>query len=108
MITFDIFDIAKGNPGALTFIMEAYMKSDMYKALKAERGFQRMQDHGITGKKLYMLWNDCCNRDTDWAVDIMENESIESIVWHINYERGRGIMFEKNESAQRHIEMGVM
>lgn len=48
------FDICEGNPGALTFLMQAY-DVDMF---GAERAFQRMQDNGITGCKLYMLWND--------------------------------------------------
>lgn len=67
------FDICAGNPGALQFLMQAY-DMDMF---KAEQGFQRMQRAGITGARLYMLWNDCCNRDTE--------------VEFINYEGGRGI-----------------
>lgn len=48
------FDICAGNPGALQFLMQAY-DMDMF---KAEQGFQRMQRAGITGARLYMLWND--------------------------------------------------
>jgi hypothetical protein len=59
----------------------------------AERAFARMRDNGIKGSKLYMLWNDCCDRDISKAVDIMINEPIDSIVEHINYERGRGIPY---------------
>ena len=58
------FDICAGNPGALQFLMQAY-DMDMF---KAEQGFQRMQRAGITGARLYMLWNDCCNRDTEEAL----------------------------------------
>ena len=58
------FDICAGNPGALQFLMQAY-DMDMF---KAEQGFQRMQRAGITGARLYMLWNDCCNRDTEAAL----------------------------------------
>lgn len=42
------FDICEGNPGALTFMMEAYMSSPMC----AEGGFQRMRDNRVTGSKL--------------------------------------------------------
>lgn len=45
------FDICEGNPGALTFVMQAY-DIDMF---QAERAFQRMQYHGIKGARLYML-----------------------------------------------------
>ena len=89
------FDICAGNPGALTFLMQAY-DTDMF---KAERAFQRMQDNGITGSRLYMLWNDCCDRDTAHAMEVMLNMSVEDIVRHINYEGGRGIVIPKDTPA---------
>ena len=81
------FDICKGNPGALTFVMLAYE----YNPYRAEAAFRRMQNNGITGDKLYMLWNDCCNRDTEAALLAMNTLNIESVVEFINYEDGRGI-----------------
>lgn len=92
------FDICEGNPGALTFLMQAY-DVDLF---GAERAFQRMQDNGVTGCKLYMLWNDCCNRDTKLSLQIMTKCSIEKIKEHINYEGGRGFAFtaEELEEAQ--------
>lgn len=87
------FNICEGNPGALTFLMLAY-DVDMF---GAERAFQRMQNNGITGCKLYMLWNDCCNRDTELALKVMKYCSIEKINEHINYEGGRGFAFTAEE-----------
>ena len=84
------FDMCEGNPGALQFMMDAYMKHNPF---RAERGFQNMLNCGITGSKLYMLWNDCCNRDTEKAVRVMCENDIEDIVAHINYEHGRGIPY---------------
>ena len=81
------FDICKGNPGALMFLMDAYKKY----MFCAERAFQRMQDNGITGDRLYMFWNDCCARDTGKAINLMIEWPIEKIVRHINYEEGYGI-----------------
>jgi hypothetical protein len=83
------FDICEGNPGALTFLMQAYDKH----LFVAEKAFQKMQDAGITGPKLYMIWNDCCDRDTDKAVDMMLNEDIDTIIKYINYENGRGLPY---------------
>lgn len=88
------FDICENNPGALTFIMDAYMNG--HPGL-AERAFQRMQDNGIRGDKLYMLWNDCCDRLTYKAIRIMVTHPIEDIIRHINYEQGRGIPYEEGE-----------
>lgn len=88
------FDICEGNVGALTFLMEAY-DIDLF---GAEKAFQRMQDNNITGSKLYMLWNDCCKRDTKKALNVMNTNTIEDIINHINYENGRGI--EYNEESE--------
>lgn len=84
------FDLCKGNPGALHFMMDSYMKCNPF---RAEAGFQRMQDNGIFGAALYMLWNDCCNRDTEKTVSIMCDHDISDIVAHINYNGGRGIPY---------------
>ena len=85
------FDICEGNPGALGFVMDAYDRN----FVKAEKAFQKMHDNRITGSKLYMLWNDCCNRNTEKAIEIMLDNPIEDIVRHINYENGRGIPYEE-------------
>lgn len=86
------FDICKGNPEALTFLIDAY-KVDMF---GAEIAFKRMQDNDITGDKLYMLWNDCCDRDTKKTISIMTKHTIKDILQHINYENGRGIKYIEN------------
>ena len=83
------FDICEGNTGALMFLIGAY-DVDMF---GAERAFQRMQDNNITGTKLYMLWNDCCDRDTEMALRIMQDNPILDIIKHINYANGRGIKY---------------
>ena len=90
------FDICEGNPGALTFLIEAYKISPF----KAEGSFRRMQDNDITGAKLYMLWNDCCNRETRLALRVMFDYPIEVIKRRINYENGYGIVFEEENSNE--------
>lgn len=86
------FDICEGNPGALTFMVEAYLK---YDAVKAERGFRRLRDAGIQGAWLYKLWNDCCGRNTRLAVDVMVEEPIEEIEAHLGGYGSRGIPFTR-------------
>ena len=85
--------ITEGSPGALRFLVEAYKQSP----LRAETCFTRMQRAGITGWKLYMLWNDCCNRDVDMSMRIMSSTPVETILEHINYENGIGIPFRDSE-----------
>lgn len=41
-----------------------------------------------------MLWNDCCGRDIDLALETMMCMPTPEIVRHINYEGGRGIPIE--------------
>ena len=90
------FDLCEGNAGALTFMLVAY-DIDMW---GAESAFQRMQSNNITGSKLYMLWNDCCDRDAAMAINVMKNHTIEDIIKHINYENGRGIRYLESEVTE--------
>ena len=78
------------NPGALTFFCEAVKRKPDISLTAVDR----MLFYGITGSKLYMLWNDCCDRDTEKTLYIMLENSIEDINKHINYENGRGIEYD--------------
>ena len=94
------FEICEGNPGALMFLIQAYQLH----MFRAERAFQRMQDNGIRGDKLYIIWNDCCGRDTGMALNVMIEWPIEKIVEHINYDEGRGIPVDddwRDQSCQK-------
>ena len=83
-------EMSAGNLGALMFIKQAFD----FDAYKANGAFGRMQALDISGSRLYMLWNDCCDRDTEKALNIMLNNDIQDIFEHINYENGRGIPYE--------------
>lgn len=84
----DLIRLAGENPGALAFIMEAGKMFDE----RADKGFKRMQAHNITGSKLYILWNDCCARNTEKAIRVMFEEDIDVIIKHVTH-AGRGIPF---------------
>lgn len=88
-------NICGGNPGAIAFLLAAYETS----MFTAEMAFQRMQRSGITGSRLYMLWNDCCNRKTELALEVMLKMSVDEIVRHIDCGAGRGIPIEEGELA---------
>lgn len=82
-------DICNGNPGAYTFMVDAIkIDSD-----KASASFRIAKEYGIIGEKLYMLWNDCCKRNTVCTMDVLMMVSKEVLEDHINYEHGRGIPF---------------
>lgn len=83
--------LVKGNPGALQFVFEASRLPSVGVGEYAGTAFERMLYAGITGAQLYMLWNDCCFRNTPEALIIMLERDIEDIKDHIS--GGRGIPF---------------
>lgn len=90
--------LSQGIPGTINFFIEAITNGkDKKEEIKVIAAFNRMLDNNITGSKLYMLWNDCLNRDTDRAIYIFLHDTIDSILKHINYENGRGIPYSENE-----------
>lgn len=84
-----IMKLTQGNPGALTFVIEA--SKNMALGEYAETALRRMLYAGITGPALYMVWNDCCYRNTHDALVIMLERDIADIKDHIS--GGRGIPF---------------
>ncbi len=94
------FDACEGNPGALTFMWQAYMGGGMGNAFKAECAFQRVINAGIKGSRLYQLWNDCCGRDTDFALEVMAKYDIEDIKRHIDGNGCYGEPFERRKDDE--------
>lgn len=91
------FDDCEGNPGALRFMTAAYFGSSIGDAMTAERAFQRVIDAGIRGGALYVLWNDCCNRDTKFALEVMQKYDIEEIKRCIIGDGSRGYAIKKED-----------
>lgn len=90
-----IIKVVNGNPGALTFVIDAFRVDGEL----ARRSCNIALIFNITGDKLYMLWNDCCNRDTLKAMFVLMHCKINDINSHINYKNGRGIPFTDEELA---------
>lgn len=85
-------DLVKGNPGALRFFVEANADYPHMAFV-----FAKAMEYGITGARLHMLWNDCCNRDTGLALKVLEICSEEKLIRYINYEGGRGTPLTKED-----------
>ena len=84
------FNMCKNNPGAVAFMMAAYKEVPFHYAGMA---FQKLLSASITGDKLYMIWNDCCDRDTKMAIWMILDNNIDTINYLINYENGRGLKY---------------
>lgn len=106
-----IYELSEGNPGALTVIME--MMGRNHNPLYAQY-LLRLKNIGVTGDKLYMLWNDCCDRNFDLMYKVLsmhmaDKISAEELLSHIRGDGCRGYPFigieevksgeEENETA---------
>ena len=91
-----ITEICGGIVGTLAFIGEAFALSPT----EAECGLKRMKSLGITGSKLYMLWNDCCERDTDFTLTVMNSCSADQIIHCVKDGHGMGIPIKKTISIK--------
>ena len=85
--------VANGNPGALRFAVDAFMVDGVLARHTCSIALML----SITGDKLYMLWNDCCNRETIKAMFVLMKCKTDDIYSHINYKNGRGIPFTDEE-----------
>ena len=80
--------LAQGNPGAMAFTMELLANGDDASRDMAITALKRMDAIGIRGAKLYMLWNDCCGRDSEKAVIEMLNRSTQDLTYALIGGRG--------------------
>lgn len=83
-----VSQLAQGNPGAMAFTMELLANGDDASRDMAITALKRMDAIGIRGAKLYMLWNDCCDRDSEKAVIEMLNRSTQDLKYALIGGRG--------------------
>lgn len=58
--------MSEGNPGALMFCTELFKMGS-----KGVVTLINLDDIGLYGDKLYMLWSDCCGRDAEKVVKVV-------------------------------------
>lgn len=63
-----IHKMSEGNPGAMNTYMMAIEESDM--SILVLLQFDTLE---LYGSRAYMLWNDCCQRDTMKMLAVLEN-----------------------------------
>lgn len=88
--------MAEGNPGAATCMVAMLQKND-WKTLDGMTNIVMLDQMGLYGSELYMLWNDCCGQDLNelenvilnWHVGNLSTEDIQK-----NLSQGRGTPFE--------------
>ena len=60
-----IVNVSKGNPGCIAFLME------LARIPEGKAALRTLQKFGIIGSRAYQLWNDCCDRNTQEAAEIL-------------------------------------
>ena len=83
-----VIELSDGNLGCMMFIFQALHGTPE----RAVTALRRAQLYDLKGSRLYMLWNDCCNRNTKLAVTILLEESMTDIRRHVS--GGYGMPFE--------------
>lgn len=85
--------MSEGNPGCLTFLMEVAKKKDGNLFIEI---CMRLDVAGLYGSHAYMLWNDCCGRDTEKTIRMiksLEKDELRSYV----VDKGRGEIYEEEK-----------
>ena len=88
--------MSEGNPGALTCLMDIMKKQDWYGGADSLTMVLSFDTLGLYGSKLYMLWNDCCDRNLGKLELIMRNWQMGNLSdhdIHSNISKGRGTPF---------------
>ena len=75
--------LSDGNIGAVAFITDVLDKAFKEQDELAALALSRAKTFNIVGTKLYLLWNDCCGRDTDKAIRVLAEHSKDDIMDHL-------------------------
>lgn len=102
-----VIKMANGNPGAMTCLMDMLKYTSEGSQMPGLFLILNLDTLGLYGEKIYMLWNDCCDRDMAQMELVLRN-------WHMghlaayeimeNLSNGRGKPFPNLKSLE---EMGL-
>lgn len=89
--------MTEGNPGCMQFLVELISIGEYSK-------FATLAKSGITGSRAYQLWNDCCDRDTKKAAEVLQlaqDGKISREELHEHVFQPRGTAFDMEEIRNR-------
>lgn len=69
--------LSDGNPGALTFMFN--MITIVISPMELMKILFKLDESEIYGSHIYMIWNDCCDRDTEKAIKMIKNLSTQEL-----------------------------
>lgn len=87
-----IMKMAEGNIDCLTFLME--FVRDIPDAFLL---ILKLDSINLYGSRLYMLWNDCCGRDSEKVAKVIRDYTPEAILEHVSGVYGTPFDFQNEE-----------
>lgn len=86
-----IYSLSKGNPGATRFLMELMEDPPI-----GVQVFPKLEEYGLTGSSLYVLWSDLCDKDIHKVLNLIKKCPKEILVEACSREdySGRGLVKE--------------
>lgn len=85
--------MSDGNPGCLEFLM------DVFKTQNVETFYEmiiRLDNAELYGQFIYMLWNDCCVRDTYKTIRMIRRLDVDTLRSYVSDTR-RGRRYFEDE-----------
>lgn len=80
---------AGGNPGSMTCLLEL-ISAPEDKLMRSIEIIQRLDEYGIHGGQIYILWNDLADRNLDRMRDLLWNYPSDLIKEAVGYQDRRG------------------
>lgn len=91
-----IIKLSEGNPGAVSVVTEMMRKDDWDNDAPGFTKILLLDSMGIYGDKIWMLYNDCCDRDLDQMNIVLCNWQMGKLTTQeisLNLSEGRGKPF---------------
>lgn len=92
-----IAKMSEGNPGCITFLMEAMKNVNQFRFIEM---VLRLDKAELYGSHIYMLWNDCCDRDLDKTIEMITNIKNDDELRSYVIDRGYGKKYEQQKSPK--------
>ena len=85
--------MSDGNPGCLSFLLEVIKREnvDVFCEMVVKLDISELY-----GSLIYMLWNDCCNRDTQKTIRMINKLDILTLRSYV-VDKGRGTKYVEEE-----------
>jgi len=92
-----IIKMAEGNPGACSCLLAMLGKKDWFARVDPIMMILMLDEMGIYGSKLYMLWSDACDKDLSKMELVLRNYQLGHLKIDVikrNLNQGRARPFE--------------